>query len=188
MVDGVDDIGWRSVCMVPSSMCSTGGHSSVPLVSIWCGWNAKGWQSVCMVAYAASGMCSTGRHPIVSPLSNSYSLKKHIGYHAIPCPMVTKCPMCNRQTHLSLFSAIPIHPKSHWKQAGDSRLILNKRTKKTEAGDPSPPSRLRLLFFIHSTTYLEFLLLQLLEILETLDSCKKFHSYWINPLLYLSLP
>ena len=103
--------------------------------------------------------------------------KKHMEYHAIPCPMVTKCPMCNRQTHLSLFSVIPIHPKSHWKQAGDSRLILNKRTKKTEAGDPSPPSRLRLLFFIHSTTYLEFLLLQLLEILETLDSCKKIHSY-----------
>ena len=64
----------------------------------------------------------------------------------------------------------------HWKQAGDSRLILNKRTKKLKQA-PSPPSRLRLLFFIHSTTYLEFLLLQLLETLATLDSCKKFHSY-----------
>ena len=127
-----------------------------------------------------SSMCSTGRHPIVSPLSNSYSLKKHIEYHAIPStmPNVPHVQQADTfKTHLSLFFAIPIHPKSHWKQAGDSRLILNKRTKKTEAGDPIPPSRLRLLFFIHSTTYLGCLLLQLLETLATLDSCKKFHSY-----------
>ena len=131
MVDGVDDIGWRSVCMVPSSMCSTGGHSSVPLVSVWCGWNATGWQSVCMVAYVASGMCSTGRHPIVSPLSNSYSLKKHIEYHARWCqsaPCATGRPIC-------LYS-LSFHPKSHWKQAGDSRLILNKRTKKNWSRRP----------------------------------------------------
>ena len=57
--------------------------------------------------------------------------------HGIPChtiPDGDKVPHVQQadtfKTHLSLFFAIPIHPKSHWKQAGDSRLILNKRTKK----------------------------------------------------------